>query len=47
MKRKAAIGLIRNAKKRQTGLPESELMLLVVEDSSMEFVEDKGLRREA
>jgi hypothetical protein len=47
MKRKAAVGLIRRAKKRQTGLPESELMLPVVEDSSMEFVEDKGLGKEA
>jgi hypothetical protein len=47
MKRKAAVGLIRRVKKRQTGLPESELMLPVVEDSSMEFVEDKGLKKEA
>jgi hypothetical protein len=38
MKRKAAVGLIRRAKKRESGLPESELMLPVVEDSSMEFV---------
>lgn len=46
MKRKAAVGLIRRAKKRESGLPESELMLPVVEDS-MEFVEDKGLGKEA
>jgi hypothetical protein len=47
MKRKAAVGLIRKAKRRTVEIPESELMKPVVEDSKMEFVVDKGLGKEA
>jgi hypothetical protein len=47
MKRRAAIGLIRKAKRRNEGLPESEKMKPVVEDPKMEFVVDRGLGKEA
>jgi hypothetical protein len=47
LKRKAATGLIRRAKQRVVGLPESELMKPVVDDSNIQFVEDRGLRKEA
>lgn len=47
MKRKAAVGLIRRAKRRTSDLPDSELLKPVVDDPKMEFVADKGLGKEA
>lgn len=47
MKRWAAIGLIKKAKRRNEGLPESETMKSVVKNPKMEFVADGGLGKQA